>query len=286
MVPDPSTSGRALPRQGGIDSQTSRVDIHMAAEHTSHRRLPLAPLQLRLVRHADIASWDADAIVSSSNAALAPNNNAHYWRFAGRKGTNGAIHAAAGPELLDACRVFGEVDLQRIGRGQALNRRHSNIRCPVGEAVSTAAFGALRCDHVIHAVTPDGMFDQGAESCRLLAQTYSSVLAQCGWLAVDHVAMPALGCGVHGWNLDAAAKIGLRAIANHINSAAIHPRFIDLCFMEDEAWDAFRRAATALFGVGRPGKTNAARAHGETRHETEVWQFSTFKSARVSRTRL
>jgi O-acetyl-ADP-ribose deacetylase (regulator of RNase III) len=251
-------------------------------EHAAYqgwRPAPLCPLQLRLVRHADIASWPADAIVSSSNAALAPNNNAHYWRFAGREGTNGAIHAAAGPELLEACRVFGDVDLQRIGRGQALNRRRRNIRCAVGEAVSTPAFGALRCEHVIHAVTPDGMFDQGPESCYLLAQSYSSVLAQCGWLAVDHVAMPALGCGVHGWNLDDAAEIGLRAIAKHGNSAAVHPRWIDLCFKEDEAWDAFRQAATSLLGFAQSKQTGDKVG---TKHEMEVWRVGPSTGARAA----
>ena len=239
------------------------------------------PLELRLVRHADIASWPAEAIVSSSNAALAPNNNTHYWRFAGRHGTNGAIHAAAGPELLEACRVFGDVDLQRIGRGQALNRRASNVRCAVGEAVSTAAFGALPCDYVIHAVTPDGMFDQGAESCRLLAQTYASVLAQCGWLAVGHVAIPALGCGVHGWNLDDAAEICLRAIAKHSNSSAVCPRRIDLCFKEDETWNAFRRAAKRVLGAAQPREDE----NETTRHEMQVWRV-TPAPLRVGRTRL
>lgn len=232
-----------------------------------HRSVP--PLQLRLVPQADIASWTAEAIVSSSNAALAPNNNAHYWRFAGREGTNGAIHAAAGPELLEACRVFGDVDLQRIGRGQALNRRRSNIRCAVGEAVSTPAFGGLCCDHVIHAVTPDGMFDQGPEPSRLLAQTYASVLAQCGWLAVDHVAIPALGCGVHGWNLEDAAEICVRAIARHADSAAVHPRRVDLCFKEDDVFDAFRRTATTLLGEAQLRQV-ASEGSGRSYHEMEV----------------
>ena len=191
-----------------VTSATCQRD--MAPRHRWGQQERLA-LELRLVRHADIASWAAaDAIVSSSNSALAPNNNAHYWRFAGREGTNGAIHAAAGPELLEACRVFGDVDLQRIGRGQALNRRRNNTRCAVGEAVSTPAFGALRCEHVIHAVTPDGMFGQDEDSNRLFRQTYDSVLAQCGWLGVDSVAIPALGCGVHGWHLDDAARIALQ----------------------------------------------------------------------------
>ena len=59
-------------------------------------------VRFRLVRNADIASWPMpgrSAIAVSSNLALAPNNNPHYWRFAGREGTNGAVHDAAGPEL-------------------------------------------------------------------------------------------------------------------------------------------------------------------------------------------
>lgn len=97
------------------------------------------------------------AIAVSSNLTLAPNNNAHYWRFAGRKGTNGAVHSAAGPELLAAVRqlpVLQDDDETAAVVGIAAR---SSIRCNVSRAVSTPAFGSLPCDYVVHAVCPDGM---------------------------------------------------------------------------------------------------------------------------------
>ena len=54
----------------------------------------------------DIAKWRAQAITVSSNWTLAPNENPHYWRFAARSGTNGAVHEMAGPQLLAACRAL------------------------------------------------------------------------------------------------------------------------------------------------------------------------------------
>ena len=239
-------------------------------------------MRLRLVRGADIASWPADAVVSSSNSALAPNNNPLFRRFAGRDGTNGAIHAAAGPELLEACRVFGDVDLQRIGRPNKLNRRgRSNTRCAVGEAVAMPAFGALKCRHVIHAVAPDGLLGQDEESCGLLRRTYESVLSQCVRLGVGAVAVPALGCGVHRWSPDGAAEIALRAFASHSRGGSEHPRRVDMCLRDDEVWSAFQCAAEEIFGPqdGR-GDSSIERkdAEGvdeldERAHEVAVWTF-------------
>ena len=244
-------------------------------------------MRLRLVRGADIASWPADAVVSSSNSALAPNNNPLFRRFAGRDGTNGAIHAAAGPELLEACRVFGDVDLQRIGRPNKLNRRgRSNTRCAVGEAVATPAFGALKCRHVIHAVAPDGLLGQDEESCGLLRRTYESVLSQCVRLGVGAVAVPALGCGVHRWSPDGAAEIALRAFASHSRGGSELPQRVDMCLRDDEVWSAFQRAAEEIFGTREGGRSgsSAERADvevglddegwgGEGAHEVTVWML-------------
>lgn len=119
-------------------------------------------VRLRLVRDADVASWPMpprSAIAVSSNLTLAPNNNPHYWRFAGRKGTNGAVHEAAGPELLAAVRQLPILkdDHESESAAAVGVAARSNIRCRVGRAVSTPAFGSLPCDHVIHTVCPDGM---------------------------------------------------------------------------------------------------------------------------------
>jgi O-acetyl-ADP-ribose deacetylase (regulator of RNase III) len=99
------------------------------------------------------------AIAVSSNLTLAPNNNPHYWRFAGRKGTNGAVHDAAGPELLAAVQqlpILQDDDDDETTAAVGIAAR-SNIRCNISRAVSTPAFGSLPSDYVVHAVCPDGM---------------------------------------------------------------------------------------------------------------------------------
>jgi O-acetyl-ADP-ribose deacetylase (regulator of RNase III) len=68
----------------------------------------LMPHGLRQLRLGlgDIAKWRAQAITVSTNLTLTPNENPHYWRFAARSGTNGAVHEMAGPQLLAACRAL------------------------------------------------------------------------------------------------------------------------------------------------------------------------------------
>ena len=116
-------------------------------------------VRLRLCR-GDLTGWQACAVAVSSNITLAGNNNPAYWRFAGRDGTNGAIHAAAGPELLAAVRALPAFELPAadVPRASGVGRERLRTRCAVGSAVATPAFGSLRCEHVIHAVCPDGLY--------------------------------------------------------------------------------------------------------------------------------
>lgn len=116
-------------------------------------------VRLRLCR-GDLTSWQACAVAVSSNITLAGNNNPAYWRFAGRDGTNGAVHAAAGPELLAAVRALPAFELPAADapRASGVGRERLRTRCAVGSAVATPAFGSLRCEHVIHAVCPDGLY--------------------------------------------------------------------------------------------------------------------------------
>ena len=90
----------------------------------------------------DITQWHAHAIAISSNATLTANDRPAYWRFDRYRGTNGAAHAAAGPELLAACHRLPE-------RHQA---EQEGTKCAVGQAVVTPSFGRLAetCRHVVH----------------------------------------------------------------------------------------------------------------------------------------
>ena len=130
----------------------------------------------------DITAARVDAIVNAANSALQRGG-----------GVCGAIHAAAGPGLQDACNEIERVD---------------GLRCPVGEARITEA-GDLPARYVIHAVGPRYQVDEPSDE--LLASAYQHSYR----LALEHdcrtVAVPAISCGIFGYPLEQAAKIALTA---------------------------------------------------------------------------
>ena len=140
--------------------------------------------RLRLV-DGDITTLDCDAIVTAANEALA-----------GGGGIDGAIHRAAGPELLLAC--------GRIGS------------CPTGEPVITPGFN-LKAHHVIHTVGPVWC-GGGEDEHRHLADCYRNSLA----LAVEHdlaaVAFPSVSTGVYGFPIERACRIAIREVIGHVAS--------------------------------------------------------------------
>ncbi len=128
----------------------------------------------------DITTAQVDAIVNAANPQML-----------GGGGVDGAIHRAAGPELLEACYAV---------------KADGGVRCPTGEARITPA-GKLAAKWVIHTVGP--RYHADPEPAVLLANAYhnSFKLAQahqCRTLAV-----PAISCGVYGYPLDEAAEIAL-----------------------------------------------------------------------------
>jgi O-acetyl-ADP-ribose deacetylase (regulator of RNase III) len=133
------------------------------------------------IQRGDITVQNTDAIVNAANEALA-----------GGGGVDGAIHAAAGPELLAACRSIPEVE--------------PGVRCPTGEARLTPGF-RLSADFVIHTVGPRySMPDAPA----LLESAFSSSLT----IASEHpdirtVALPAISCGIFGYPVEEAAPIAI-----------------------------------------------------------------------------
>ncbi len=143
---------------------------------------------------ADITTLQVDAIVNSANSALS-----------GGGGVDGAIHRAAGPELLAACRALG--------------------RCPVGRAVVTPGF-RLRARLVIHAVGPAW---GGDGESRLLEQVYQHVFALAEQQAVKTIALPAISAG--------GAEIALQAMRAH------QERFeqIVVCLPHEATFEAYRR---------------------------------------------
>jgi O-acetyl-ADP-ribose deacetylase (regulator of RNase III) len=141
------------------------------------------------ILEADLTEQRVDAIVNAANETLL-----------GGGGVDGAIHRAAGPQLLRACRALPEL--------------RPGVRCPTGEARLTRGY-ALPARFVIHTVGP--VWEGGeADEARLLAACYRNCLQLAQQEALATIAFPAISCGVFGYPPNLAAHIALREIAAHV----------------------------------------------------------------------
>ncbi|XP_030441323.1 uncharacterized protein LOC115663435 [Syzygium oleosum] len=148
----------------------------------------LSPTSALVIQKGDITKWSVDG---SSDAIVNPANE----RMLGGGGADGAIHRAAGPELLEACYKVPEV--------------RPGIRCPTGEARITAGF-RLPASHVIHTVGP--IYDADSNPQASLRNAYRNSLMVAKEKKLQHVAFPAISCGVYGYPYDEAATIAISTL--------------------------------------------------------------------------
>lgn len=134
---------------------------------------------IKIVR-GDITLAAVDAVVNAANCQML-----------GGGGVDGAIHRAAGPKLLDACKKVTP---------------KNGIRCPTGEARITDA-GDLKAKYVIHTVGPRYGIDKDPE--KLLSSAYQNSLDLAVAQGCQSIAFPAVSCGVYGYPPREAAKIAL-----------------------------------------------------------------------------
>jgi len=147
-----------------------------------------------MVRRGDITKLDVEAIVNAANSTLL-----------GGGGVDGAIHRAAGPELLAACRQLD---------GAA-----------TGEVKVTPGFG-LPARHVLHAVGPV-WHGGGRGEPDLLASCYRRALALAAAHEISSVAFPAISTGAYRFPLEAATRIAVRTVVEVLRD---HPEIALVVF--------------------------------------------------------
>ena len=152
------------------------------------------------VAEGDITKLDVDAIVNAANTSLL-----------GGGGVDGAIHRAAGPELLEECR--------RVGR------------CPTGEARLTKGY-RLKARYVIHAAGPVWHGGKQGEDA-LLASAYRNSLEIAHREGLETIAFPAISTGVYAFPLERATRVAVSTVADFMRTHELPKRVLFCCFGVD-----------------------------------------------------
>jgi O-acetyl-ADP-ribose deacetylase (regulator of RNase III) len=154
----------------------------------------------------DITSFEGDAIVNAANSSLL-----------GGGGVDGAIHRAAGPELLAECRLLGG--------------------CKTGDAKITHGY-RLPARYVIHTVGPVWNGGHQGEP-ELLASCYRSSLALCVEREIHTIAFPAISCGIYGYPVERATEVAVREVSRFLAEHDLPSEVTFVCFSRD-VYDAYQ----------------------------------------------
>jgi O-acetyl-ADP-ribose deacetylase (regulator of RNase III) len=153
------------------------------------------------VQQGDITKLAVDAVVNAANSSLL-----------GGGGVDGAIHRAAGPELLAECRTIGG--------------------CPTGEARITGGYN-LPAKHVIHTVGP--VYSANPAVPGLLASCYRNSLRLATENKVRTIAFPAVSCGVYGYPIQDACRVAVETTGAYLDGHPEIERVVFVLFSEKDA---------------------------------------------------
>jgi O-acetyl-ADP-ribose deacetylase len=201
-----------------VQALVEAIRSHVRAQHTVGRkegsmRFQVNQATVELIQ-GDIVGQDVDAIVNAANSALS-----------GGGGVDGAIHRAAGPELLAECRTLG--------------------RCPTGEARITKGY-RLAARYVIHAVGP--VYQRREQDAELLASAYRNSLELAAQHGLQTIAFPAISTGIYGYPIDQAAPIALQTIQQYLEQHS-EIELVRFVLWDAVALKAYERAARELFAA-------------------------------------
>jgi len=176
----------------------------------SKRRIGNSDLVVRL---GDITLQDTDAIVNAANSGLR-----------GGGGVDGAIHRAAGTDVIDReCRAY--------------ITKHGPL--PPGKAMWTTG-GNLSARYVIHAVGP--IYRSDEESEPILRSAYQESLKLADELSLISISLPAISAGAYDYPLDKAAQVALTAIADYLRTEDTSLKLVQMVCFTDSSYAAFHRA--------------------------------------------
>jgi len=157
---------------------------------------------------ADITSLAVDAIVNAANSSML-----------GGGGVDGAIHRAAGPDLLQECKLLGG--------------------CQIGEAKLTKGYN-LPARFIIHTVGPVWRGGSGDEP-EQLESCYKSTLSLAADQGISTIAFPSISTGVYGFPINSAALIAVTTVKAYVDSAFTEISEITFCCFSSEDLDTYNR---------------------------------------------
>ncbi|HPR18057.1 MAG TPA: glucose-6-phosphate isomerase, partial [Candidatus Cloacimonadota bacterium] len=202
-----------IPEIPGSSNQKYRLTkkgLKTLEQHEERKKMLLNRLQ---VIKGDITTLKVDAIVNAANTSLL-----------GGGGVDGAIHRAAGPDLLKECRKIGA--------------------CPTGEVRLSGGY-RLPAKYVIHAVGPVWHGGKTKENL-LLTSCYKNSLETAVKNGIRTIAFPAISCGVYRFPIDQAAQIAVQEVKKFIDTNSAVDKVIFVCF-DDETYRTYQQTIEALF---------------------------------------